>query len=89
VVVVLSIRPVPCPLQVFTWGCNDEKALGRPVKEDGEEFVPGLVSALEDQSVAQLSAGDSHMAALLENGDVYAWGVFRVRPEPEIGAVFF
>ena len=48
------------------------------MEEEGEEFVPGLVKELENKSVVQLSAGDSHTAALLENGDVYAWGVFRV-----------
>ena len=77
----MSIFTTPLPLQVFTWGCNDESALGRTVKEDGEEFVPGLVGALENHGVVQLSAGDSHTAALLDNGDVYAWGVFRVRQE--------
>lgn len=64
--------------QVFTWGCNDEGALGREIK-DGEEYSPGQVEGLLDKVVVvQLSAGDSHTAALVRNGDVYCWGVFRV-----------
>lgn len=64
-------------VQVFTWGCNDEGALGRKVKE-GEEFSPGCVQGLSDAKVVQISAGDSHTAALTSSGEVYCWGVFRV-----------
>ena len=47
--------------------------------EDGEEFVPGQVrGALENQVVTQVSAGNSHTAAVDQNGNVYCWGVFRV-----------
>lgn len=62
---------------MFTWGCNDEGALGREVK-DGEEYSPGQVLSLKGVEVVQLSAGDSHTAALTSSGDVYCWGVFRV-----------
>ena len=62
---------------MYTWGCNDEGALGRAVKE-GEEFSPGCVQGLDDMMVVQLSAGDSHTAALTSSGEVYCWGVFRV-----------
>ena len=63
-----------CIVQVFTWGCNDEGALGR----DGDEFGAAVVPSLSDVKVVQVSAGDSHTAALTDNGDVYCWGVFRV-----------
>ena len=62
---------------MLTWGCNDEGALGRAV-EDGGEYSPGHVTGLEGIVVVQISAGDSHTAALTQNGDVYCWGVFRV-----------
>ena len=62
---------------MFTWGCNDEGALGRETKE-GEEYLPGQVLDLKNVGVAMISAGDSHTAALASNGDVYCWGVFRV-----------
>ena len=62
---------------MFTWGCNDEGALGRDTK-DGEEYTPGQVLTLKDISVVRISAGDSHTVALASNGDVYCWGVFRV-----------
>lgn len=62
--------------QVITFGCNDEGALGRPTPEEGSESRPGKVEL--DGKVVQISAGDSHSAALLEDGRVFAWGAFRV-----------
>jgi len=61
-------------LQVFTWGCNDEGALGRTVED---EFMPGQVNDLTSK-IIQVSAGDSHTAALDDQGRVHCWGVFRV-----------
>ena len=66
-------------LQLFTWGCNDEGALGRVTNQDnGEEYRSGSVQLNLTSKVVQTSAGDSHTAALLEDGNVYAWGTFRV-----------
>ncbi|XP_054262997.1 regulator of chromosome condensation-like isoform X2 [Macrosteles quadrilineatus] len=61
--------------EVITFGCNDEGALGRPTPEEGSESRPGKVEL--DGKVVQISAGDSHSAALLEDGRVFAWGAFR------------
>ncbi|XP_069698532.1 regulator of chromosome condensation isoform X2 [Periplaneta americana] len=61
--------------EVITFGCNDEGALGRDTSIEGSETVPGKVE-LEGR-VVQITAGDSHSAALLDNGVVYAWGSFR------------
>ncbi|XP_072890854.1 regulator of chromosome condensation isoform X2 [Hemitrygon akajei] len=60
---------------VYTFGCNDEGALGRDTSQDGSEMVPSRV--LLDEHVVQVSAGDSHTAALTESGQVYIWGSFR------------
>ncbi|KAG5895448.1 hypothetical protein JTB14_001325 [Gonioctena quinquepunctata] len=62
--------------KVLTFGCNDEGALGRVTdgKEDAE-FEAGEVDL--PTKVIQVSAGDSHTAALLEDGRVFAWGTFR------------
>ncbi|KAK4873366.1 hypothetical protein RN001_015395 [Aquatica leii] len=62
--------------KVLTFGCNDEGALGRVTsdKEDSE-FTAGEVE-LPDE-VIQISAGDSHTAALLKDGRVFTWGTFR------------
>jgi regulator of chromosome condensation len=62
--------------KVFTWGCNDEGALGRAI-EDGQEFTPGLVDKLSGVKIVQVAAGDSHTAALSEHGTIYGWGIFR------------
>lgn len=40
-------------------------------------MVPGKVELQE--KVVQVSAGDSHTAALTEDGRVFLWGSFRVR----------
>lgn len=63
--------------QVLTFGCNDEGALGRNTSDQEDaEFIAGIVDL--PGNVKQISAGDSHTAALLEDGRVFAWGTFRV-----------
>nr|XP_018916579.1 PREDICTED: regulator of chromosome condensation isoform X2 [Bemisia tabaci] len=61
--------------EVITWGCNDEGALGRETTEEGSETEPGKVDLPEKAVI--ITAGDSHSAALLESGRVFAWGSFR------------
>ncbi|TRY92027.1 hypothetical protein DNTS_034911 [Danionella cerebrum] len=60
---------------IYTFGCNDEGALGRDTSVEGTEMVPAQVDLAE--KVVQVSAGDSHTAALTEDGAVYVWGSFR------------
>ncbi|XP_070385225.1 regulator of chromosome condensation-like [Dermacentor albipictus] len=61
---------------VWSFGCNDEGALGRQTSSlDGTETTPGTVELPEP--VAQLTAGDSHSAALTVSGKVFLWGNFR------------
>jgi regulator of chromosome condensation len=59
---------------VFSFGCNDEKALGR----DGEENVAEPVMRLP-MGVTDIVAGDSHSIAYntIENKSFY-WGCYRV-----------
>jgi len=62
--------------KVYTFGCNDEGALGRTMEDEEEECcVPGLVDLPE--KARQISAGDSHTAAVTDSGHVYIWGTFR------------
>jgi len=61
--------------EVFTFGCNDEGALGRDTSEEGSEYLPGQVHL--PKKVLRVSCGDSHSACLLEDGRVFAWGSFR------------
>ncbi|KAI9477469.1 ran exchange factor Prp20/Pim1 [Coemansia mojavensis] len=59
--------------QLWSWGCNDQKALGR----DGDEFVAAPVQGLEGVRIAKVACSDSASFALGEDGHVYAWGTFR------------
>lgn len=62
--------------KVYSYGCNDEGALGRIT--DGDETLeatPALVPI--DGKVVKISAGDSHSAALTSDGKVLIWGNFR------------
>lgn len=61
--------------QVYTFGCNDEGTLGRDTSEEGSETRPAKVDGLP--KIVQVCAGDSHTAALTEDGRVYFWGNFR------------
>lgn len=58
---------------VYSWGCNDEKALGH----ECPEWTIGKVELLSTEKICQIACGDSISAALTENGHVYAWGTFR------------
>lgn len=61
--------------EVYTFGCNDEGALGRDTSEEGSETLPAKVTLAD--KIVQISAGDSHTAALTDDGRVIAWGNFR------------
>jgi alpha-tubulin suppressor-like RCC1 family protein len=58
---------------VYTWGCNDEGALGRP----GAENLPLKVNL--EIPVNGISAGDSHTIAYnTSTNQVFYWGCYRV-----------
>ncbi|CAG5111590.1 Oidioi.mRNA.OKI2018_I69.chr2.g5881.t1.cds [Oikopleura dioica] len=60
---------------VYTFGCNDEGALGRETKEEEEAFLPAKVAGVTDAIFC--CAGDSHSAVLTNDGAVWIWGTFR------------
>ncbi|TBU02484.1 putative RCC1-like regulator of chromosome condensation protein [Hamiltosporidium magnivora] len=57
--------------KLYSWGCNDECALGR----DGDESIPGLVNIPEE--IVDMAGGGSISVAISVKGNVYAWGTFR------------
>ena len=64
----------------YSWGNNDNGALGRVVNKDADpdaEYAPGKVELPLDVKVVMVSTGDSHGCALTESGEVWAWGQFR------------
>lgn len=64
--------------KVLSFGCNDEGALGRLTEEDEECYEPGEVAFPDGVGrIMQITAGDSHSAAVDEHGKVYYWGTFR------------
>lgn len=65
--------------KLMSWGCNDEGALGRDTSVEDSETRPGVVQIPEeeDAEIYSISAGGSHSAILLSNGNVYSWGTFR------------
>ncbi|GAB4814630.1 hypothetical protein N2152v2_001676 [Parachlorella kessleri] len=76
--------------EIYTWGVNDEGALGRETagelwEKSGEgsgnpsdPYVPGLVTLPDSAGrIVQISAGDSHTVALTELGAVWGWGTYR------------
>ena len=69
---------------VWTWGCNDDGAVGR----SDDEWLPAPVEgplgtehkadeADEDSDIVQICCGASHTVALSASGLVYAWGTYR------------
>ncbi|KAI9179596.1 hypothetical protein H9P43_004924 [Blastocladiella emersonii ATCC 22665] len=61
---------------VYSWGVNDEGALGRAVPEDGDCDVAAIPGSAELNFV-KLAAGDSISLGLTGDGKIYAWGTFR------------
>lgn len=60
---------------VYTWGCNDDGALGR----EGVECLPMKVDAALNIPVTNISAGDSHTIAYnTDKNKVFYWGCYRV-----------
>lgn len=60
---------------VYTWGCNDDGALGRVTQEIDEEYRPDLF--IVPESITTLCAGDSFTVALTQTGRAYISGCFR------------
>lgn len=61
--------------EVWSFGCNDEGALGRDTSEEGSEYKASKVDLPTD--CIRITAGDSHSAFLLSDGRVFACGAFR------------
>ena len=61
--------------RVWTWGCNDDGALGR----SGDEDVPMIVNSAEfaKEVIVSASAGDSHTCVLTSKGRVWTWGTYK------------
>ena len=60
---------------VYSFGCNDEGALGRDTSEEGSEYKAQKVTL--PNSCVRITSGDSHSAFLLKDGRVFACGSFR------------
>lgn len=63
--------------KIHTFGCNDEGALGRVSKREEDNFIAHPADGLDGVHVVSVTAGDSHTAALTDDGRVLACGVFR------------
>lgn len=62
--------------KVYTWGCNDEGALGRP----GQENAPLEVVDTMKIPITDIAAGDCHTVAYNANlNQIFLWGLYRVR----------
>jgi regulator of chromosome condensation len=61
--------------RVFSWGCNDDCVLGRT----GTEAVPAPVSKFDGTTLQArfVACGDSHSAAVDQNGRVWVWGTYK------------
>lgn len=72
---------------VYTWGVNDEGALGRPTsgtawegtaaRDMDDPALPGRAQLPEGVRAVQVVAGDGFTFALTEDGEVYGWGQFK------------
>ena len=61
--------------QIFTIGSNNEGRLGLGNKSIIQSSTPSLVEALSNFNAVSISCGWGHTAAIMDNGDLYTWGV--------------
>ena len=66
---------------LYSWGCNDDGALGR-VSSDGSDggpsdVEPHQVSMPSGVAVRKVSCGDCHSCALDDRGRVWLWGTYK------------
>ncbi|KAF4664227.1 Regulator of chromosome condensation [Perkinsus chesapeaki] len=59
--------------KVFSWGCNDDGALGRL----GPENQPRPIDGLEGVAVRSIAAGDNHSTFLDDAGRVWLCGTYK------------
>lgn len=61
---------------LFSWGCGDDGALGRPPGNADAE--PKLVTLPDNAAlVAEVACGDSHSCALDAKGSLWLWGSYK------------
>jgi len=61
--------------QIFTVGSNSEGRLGLGDRTMLQSSTPCLVEALSNLNAVNVSCGWGHTAAVMDNGDLYTWGV--------------
>ena len=61
--------------QIFTVGSNSEGRLGLGDRSMLQSSTPCLVEALSRQNAIHVACGWGHTAAVMDNGDLYMWGV--------------
>lgn len=68
--------------RVYSWGCNDEGALGR----SGPENEPKLVDSSLCDPMTHITAGDCHSIAYNTSTNlIYRWGLYRNSMTGKIG----
>ena len=58
--------------RILSWGRHNGNVLGHG--DDGHLNFPLIITALEEVTIVDISAGAQHCLSLSSNGDVYAWG---------------
>ena len=58
--------------RIFCWGNNNFGELGLPDLKFA--LTPQLMRTLEHERIYDISCGNSHVAAITNQGDVYTWG---------------
>ena len=66
---------------IYSWGCNDDGALGRPSSDGSDggpsDVEPHLVTMPCGVVVRHVSCGDGHSCAVDSNRRVWLWGTYK------------
>jgi alpha-tubulin suppressor-like RCC1 family protein len=59
--------------QVFSWGTGSKGRLGHD-NNDSDVLKPTLIAGLSSQRINNISAGESHSAAITNTKKLWTWG---------------
>ncbi|XP_054154012.1 E3 ubiquitin-protein ligase HERC2-like, partial [Oppia nitens] len=60
--------------QIYSWGSNILKQLGRHTISDDKFSKPAIITYLSDKCIIDITSGWDHSLALSSDGTVYGWG---------------
>lgn len=60
--------------ELYTWGKSKDNVLGHKDYRTTNVSLPVKVDSLQNEKIISMSCGNTHMVAINDKGEVFAWG---------------